>query len=351
MAKKRVLFLSTAKFVCAQKIGDAYAPVELTDENLMSFIPELEDYQVDTEIIFVVDSSDIMPSNWVQISNRIKEVYHKYDGIVVYQGIDTLHYTASALSFLILDPALPIVLTSYLVPPYIENTDSKRNIFHSVKVAAESNLNEVTVVFNSLIMRGNRCVKASDLEFTSFFSTIPSIGKFENNEMIIENKTPISKEGQMSFYPNITDKVGAIKMIPGLPPEIIRIYLNLGYKGLIIESFSEGNVPIGERSLLEILKELVENGMVVVLGSQSLHGWCVDYDDPAAIMSSYSRYMALDSGCIPSRDMTTETALTKLMWLLGNFPDDLEHVKKLFLTNLAGEMSEESLSMMKGSED
>lgn len=338
MPKKRILFIGTGGFVCAKKIREMLKPQTLSTPNLKNFIPELDEFDIETETIFRVDASDIMPEHWVKISQRIQEVYKDYDGIIIHQGIDTMHYSASALSFLILSPEIPIIFTGALIPPYLPKSDAARNILDAFRVAADGRVKEVSIVFDGLIMRGNRCVKASDMEYTAFFSTTPPIGKIQNGKVEVDDKLLMPNTGKMSFYSKMEEKVSVIKLIPGIPPDIITLYYELGYKGLIIESFSAGNVPVGARPIVDVMEAAIRNGMFIVLGSQSLHG-NVDYDDPNTQMGSFSRYKALQVGAIPSQDMTTETCLTKLMWLIGNFDNDLESINSLFRVNLSGELT------------
>lgn len=337
MQKKNILLLGAGGTITAKMVDGCWRPGEFDAKDLFKFVPEIKDIAHITAIdLFNIDSTNIQPENWLNIAKTIKDNYKKYDGFVIAHGTDTMHYTASALSFLLQNISKPVVLTGSQVPPHQLGSDAKRNMVDSIRVAAETDMHEVMIVFNSKILRGNRAKKFREVEFEAFESIgMLPLGIIEHDiRHTGEHYCNDNVAAELNYFSKLEKSVCIQKLTPGYNPEIISKLIELGYKGIILEGFGAGNVPVADNSLIPAIKKAVKMGIPVVVSSQCAIGfsWMYLYE---------CGKKALDAGAIPGHDMISETALTKIMWILGNYPDyDMVQIKKLFLKDVAGEVSD-----------
>jgi len=337
MAKKKILFIGTGGTITAKMIDGSWKPGEFTEEELLNFIPEIKNIaEITTVIVFNTDSSNMQPKYWLKLAEIINENYLEYDGFIITHGTDTMHYTASALSFLLQNLSKPIVLTGSQVPPQQLGSDTKRNVLDAVRVATDADIHEVIIVFNSKILRGNRVKKFREVEFEAFESVgMLPLGIIEHDiRHTGEHYQNDNADAKLKFFDKLEEKICIQKITPGFNPEIISKLIELGYKGIVIEGFGAGNVPIDENSLIPEIKNAVNKGVPIVISSQCAIGfsWMYLYE---------CGKKALDAGAIPGHDMISETAMTKLMWILGNYPEyNIRQIKKLFLKDISGEVSD-----------
>ncbi|KAJ6227306.1 60 kda lysophospholipase [Anaeramoeba flamelloides] len=279
-----------------------------------------------------VDSTNIGLKEWLIIANSIKEVYNEYDGFVILHGTDTLAFTASALSFLLENLSKPVVVTGSQIPLGGCRSDGLNNLISSVLVATYSKIPEVVVVFNNKILRGNRTTKRSSEDIDAFVSfQYPQIGtcgiKVAVNKSLVldDNKKPLVVHQEME------KEVIVIKLFPSIENVIERIYSHPNLCGVIIECYGAGNAPTSEK-FLSTIKKASKRGIITVIVSQCVTG-NVD-------LSTYKTGNDLvKAGCVGVFDMTTETAFTKLMFLLAKY-DDIDFIKKLMPISLRGECSD-----------
>jgi len=334
--KKKVLILSVGGTIASVKTENGFKP-GLTAESLIEHIPQLEKIANidarDIKSIPIIDSSNMQPEYWAAMARDVFEALPNYEGIVITHGTDTLAYTSSMLSFMLQGLSKPIIITGAMKSIVEPGTDAKRNLIGSVSFACEDN-GGIYVVFNDKIMKGCRVCKMKSQKFDAFCSVncqdvgcINSEGEVTYNTNTQKMVSPEETTLDDKLDPNIF----LLKLIPGTHPEVIDKLLELGYKGIIIESFGCGGVPFIGRNLLPGIKKLIERGVAVVIASQAI------YDGVNLTRYEVGR-RALDLGVIPTYDMTKEATVTKLMWVLGH-TNDLNEVKKMMLTNYCGELS------------
>jgi L-asparaginase len=291
-------------------------------------IPELNRLDVVLTTISIqhpMDSSHMRPSVWLEIASIIESNATKYDGFVLLHGTDTMAYTASALSFLIQGFKKPIVLTGSQLPIGVLRSDGKENLLTAIE-EGYSALHEVAVFFQSKLFRGNRTSKVSSHQFDAFDSpNYPLLGS-AGVTIALDSARLLSPELlEPQFYKQLDPRVGLLKLYPGIN---LKGYSSMfkpeNYRAVVLEAFGSGNTP-NDSSFGEVLHAYVENGGVLVNTSQCTSGGV----QPGKYASGH---LLKALGAWDGKDLTTEAAITKLMWLFGNYPT----VKESDFTNVVG---------------
>lgn len=288
-----------------------------------------------------IDSSAMTPGHWGEMARVIEDNYDKYDGFVVLHGTDTMAYTASALSFMLENLNKPVIITGSQLPIGEVRTDGEENLITALQIAAARDTNgehmvrEVAILFENYLWRGNRSTKKSADNFNAFKSNnYPELAKIGLG--ITFNREFLWRGGGMPDRPlkvhyNMDCDVIFIDLFPGIKESYVRHMLNTpGVKGVVLKTFGAGNGP-NNQWFIDAIRETVGKGIVVVNITQCNNGSVLPF-----------RYVTgldlANAGVVSGHDLTSEAAITKLMYLLGRGMNPTE-VKKFMECSLRGEMS------------
>lgn len=324
-AKKRILLLTTGGTIASVPGGEGLEPrrsevMERELEQLRTY------YDISVKDVICLDSSNIRPEEWQLIARHIFEDRAGYDGIVVSHGTDTMAYTAAALSYLIQGSPKPIVLTGAQKPIWFDGTDSKRNLTDAFVYACRG-CGGVQIVFNGKVILGTRARKTFSKSFQAFSSVnFPDLAVLQD-ERLLQYIRCESLERPV-FYDRLDPHVGLLKLIPGVEDELAAFMLER-YDGLIIESFGVGGLPDYEGGRLDaILRGAVARGKIVVMTTQ------VPNEGSDLTVYHVGGRLKSSMNLLEAYDMTTEAAVAKLMWILGQTRGFAE-AERLFYTPVA----------------
>ena len=286
----------------------------------------------------LLDSSNMNPETWVMLAKIIEENYANYDSFVILHGTDTMAYTASALSYLLENLHKPVILTGAQLPIGVARTDAKENFITALEIAsAQINnrpiISEVCIYFNSVLLRGNRARKHESVQFNAFesenYPVLAEAGiKIEYNKPYLKH---YDSEARLKVHQYLDENVVILKLFPGITEKVVRNILEIiGLRGVVLETFGSGNAPTVDW-FLKLMKEFVEKGIIIFNVSQCNGG--------RVTQGRYqtSQYLQ-EIGVVSGADITTEAAITKLMFALGQSMD-IQEVKKILNNSIAGEIS------------
>ncbi|MFC4873066.1 asparaginase [Negadavirga shengliensis] len=326
-------------------LGMAYdesgALVPFNFGKILEKIPNLNNLNISVTVISFpepIDSSNINPQHWVDMAYIIYENYDTYDGFIVLHGTDTMAYSASMLSFMLRGLNKPVIFTGAQLPISAMRSDARENLMTALEIAiSKANgkpiVPEVCIFFNHMLLRGNRAKKVQSVHFDAFESeNHPALA--ESGIIIDYNYAAIRpfEEGKKLRYHNKLDNnVMVLKLFPGITKRVIESCLQIkGLKGVVLETYGSGNSP-SESWFIGLMEKAVERGILILNVSQCNGG--------RVIQGRYQTSMDLKRvGVLSGGDITTEAAITKMMFLLANESEDSEIKRKLIMP-LAGEMS------------
>ena len=333
----RVAILHTGGTIGMRRSDHGYTPEAGYLETLLEGMPELHEV-ADFELIEhdpLLDSASVRPRDWLAIAREIASHGHEFDGFVILHGTDTMAYTASSLAFMLRGLRKPVVLTGSQIPLCEVRTDARENLLTALMIAAaEEPVQEVSLYFGGRLLRGCRAVKVSATGFDAFDSpNFPPLAHagidITVDRLVVDHAALPSKP--VPLPPHLDASVGALRLFPGLPADLLRNALREPLQGLVLEAYGAGNAPGGDPELLRVIADATARGVVIVDCTQCLRG-TVD-------LNAYATGSALlHAGVIGGADMTVEAALAKLVYLLSTMRAP-EHARDLMGQSLCGELT------------
>lgn len=329
---KKILIITCGGTIGMVNTDLGFLAPSLGGDQILDNVPEVRGLaDIDILDFANIDSTNIQPHHWGEISQVISDRYDDYDGFVLTHGTDTMAYTASALSFSLSNLNKPVVLTGAMKPFDKIPTDATSNLTNAVKVAT-LDIAEVCIVFGTKIIRGCRATKKGEMTLDAFYSRIVDpIGRVDIEPTLGVYKKISKAYEKLLCLPKFNSNVLYVKIIPGMNPRFLLNDID-ACDGIILESTASGNVPTQENSLLPLIEKNHALKKPVVV---TVHG----YKGGLQINNYEPSYLAMKAGAVPAKDMTAEAAATKLMWALEN-TESYDELRKVITTNLAGEILE-----------
>ena len=342
LSKAKILLIYTGGTIGMKKDFATGALKAFNFSKLLQRIPELKLLDCEIESISFenpIDSSNMNPEKWAQLATMIEDNYSAFDGFVVLHGSDTMSYTASALSFMMEHLAKPIIFTGSQLPIGDLRTDAKENLITAIQIASlrengRAVIQEVGLYFEYKLYRANRTTKINAEHFKAFTSPNYSflIESGVHLKMNPDLFLPTKENDGLVVHKNLDTNVIILKLFPGISEQVIAAVVAIpNLKGIVLETYGAGNAPTDEW-LLAVLQKAMQNGIHIINVTQCSGG--------SVRMGQYETSTALrEIGVISGKDITTEAAITKLMYLLGQ-NELAANFKEQFETSLRGEIQE-----------
>lgn len=329
---KKICLLATGGTIACVQTDKGFVP-GLSGNDLIDAIPQLAEIGgVDVRQIMNIDSSDMQVADWRTIARAVNRAAESYDGIVITHGTDTMCYTASALSFMLANLTVPVVLTGAQTPMMEDGSDAPANLLDACLTAAQGKAG-VSIVFNHKIIHGCRAFKMYSKNADAYVSrNFPYLGRVEGRQVIWEHEAKI-QTGEQDLFTGLSSNVMLLKLMPSSSASLLDYIAEDAYSGVIIEGFGTGGISNLNRGMADGIRHLTcDLGIPVVMISQC------PYDGVNLAVYGIGDQAAA-AGVISGNDMTTEAAVVKLMWALGK-TRDIHEIKRLIAENICDEISE-----------
>ena len=326
---KKILLITTGGTIASIQTSAGLKP-GLDGNQLIEFIPQLKNLcEIDVKSVFNLDSTNVFSKHWLILADVIKEEYNNYDGFVICHGTDTLSYTTSALSYLIQNSKKPIVLTGSQRPINLDISDAKTNLLDSFTFACDENSKGVVLIFNGNVILGTRARKIRTKSFDAFKSVdYPRIAIVKDG-IVIHYITNLNEDTK--FYNVLDPNVGLLKLIPGTDYKVLEFMLET-YDALVIESFGVGGLPTyDDKSFNELIEKYSKLGKIIVMTTQ------VPNEGSDIAIYQVGHYLKQNPNVLEAYDMTTESVVTKLMWVLA-ITKNIDEIKELFYKTISNDI-------------
>lgn len=320
---KKILMIATGGTIASKETENGLTPA-MTGEELAASVPGIKDKcEITVMQLMNIDSTNMRPRLWQLMSDTIIEHYNDYDGFVILHGTDTMAYTAAALSYLIRDSPKPIVLTGSQKPMGNPYTDAKINLYQSILYALDDHSCDVTVVFNGKAIAGTRARKQRTRSFAAFESmNFPVLALIHDDKILRYFRDREPSMDDLKTYHNLNDRVFVLKLTPEVKADIFHL-LSSHYDAIILETFGIGGIPEYDDSFEKAIFDWVNSGKTLAVTTQVPEEGC-DME-VYKVGKKYSEH----PGILQAGDMTTESIVAKLMWILGQTNDQKE-IRKMF---------------------
>lgn len=339
---KKILVIYTGGTIGMIKDPESGALKPFNFDALYQHIPILEKFNCHIDnwcFEPLIDSSNMKPAFWIQLAGVIEEHYENYDGFVVLHGTDTMAYTASVLSFMFENLNKPVVFTGSQLPMGVMRTDGRENFINAIEIASAYEddtplVPEVSICFENRLMRGNRTNKFNAENFNAFLSgNYPLLAQVGVHIRYNEQHILRPNFKKLRVHRNLDQNVAILKLFPGITENVVQSVLHInGLKGLILETYGAGNAPT-DQWFLDALTQAISRGITIFNVTQCKGG--------SVEMGKYETSAQLDTiGLVGGYDITTESAIAKMMFLLGEGYTGDELAKKL-QSPLRGELTVE----------
>ena len=341
MKKLSILVIYTGGTIGMSRDKTSGALIPFDFGKMYEHIPYLKnfDYTIDVHSLdTLIDSSNVSPAFWIKIAEEIEGNYSGYDGFVILHGTDTMSYSASMLSFMLENLAKPVIFTGSQLPMGVIRTDGRDNFINAVEVAAarkgeQPMVPEVAICFENKIFRGNRTTKMNAENFRAFISgnypLLAEIGvhiRYHTSHICCPDS-----DKPLFVHKSIDNNVALLKLFPGISPFAVNAVTETpGLRGLVLETYGSGNAPT-DGWFLQSLKNAVDKGVIICNVTQCKGGSV----EPGRYETSLN---LMRTGILGGLDITTESAITKMMYLFGRNYSPAE-ISELMVTPLRGEMS------------
>lgn len=326
MIKKRILMIATGGTIASLDAGDGLKP-ELKSQELLHYVPEVSQYcDIETIQLMNLDSTNVTPKHWLEISGTIEKHYREYDGFVVTHGTDTMAYTTAALSYLIQDSPKPVIVTGSQKSIANNDTDAKRNLIHSFLYAADPDSHDVSLVFDGKVILGTRARKERSKSYNAFASVdYPELAVIRNRKIIRYLPPRQYMYGaEPVFYHKLEPKVLLLTLIPGMDTLVLDRLQDEDYRALICQSFGMGGLPGGsEGSFAKAMGKWLSSGRSILMMTQ------VPYEGSDMSVYQVGKEVKKEYPVLEAYNMTLEAAVTKIMWVLGE-TNEPEKIRELF---------------------